>query len=139
MVTQHYGVCRKEDFPDQGRGKTSREAFEFRARVAERRDCRVQHRACVVDFSTELQIDFAQRGIEADQAGAGGVRGDQLAFDEGAAPVDRGEYWAGAAERTADVRIFERAPLVWGDGSGCRRVRGGAGGGNAGDDTECGV
>src|SRR5260370_20613680 len=131
MVTQHYGVWRKEDFPGQGRRKTSREALEFRTRVAERRDGRVQHRARVFDFSAELQIDFAERGIEADQAGAGGVHGDQREFDEGAAPVDRGEHWAGAAERTADVRIFERAPLVWGDGRGCRRVRGGAGGGDA--------
>ena len=97
MVTQHYGVCRKEDFPDQGRGKTSRAAFEFRARVAERRDCRVQYRARILDFSAELQIDFAERGIEADQAGASGVHGDQREFDEGAAPVDRGEHRIGTA------------------------------------------
>src|SRR5580692_4758464 len=139
MVTQHYGVCRKEDFPDQGRRKTSREAFEFRARVAERRNCRVQYRARVLYFSAELQIDFEERGIEVDQAGAGGVYGDQREFDKGAAPADRGEHRASAAERAADVWIFERTSLVWRDGRGGGRVRGRVGCGNAGDDAERGI
>src|SRR5208282_815850 len=93
----------------------------------------------VLDLSAELQVDITKRGIEADQAGAGGVHGDQREFDERAAPVDRGEHWIGAAGRTADVWLFERAPLVRGDGRSGGGIRGRAGGGDAGDDIERGI
>src|SRR5208282_4075984 len=80
--TSRYGVRRKENFPDQGCGKTSREAVELRTRAAQCGDRRVQHRAGILDISARLQIDIAERRIEADQAGASGVHGDQREFDE---------------------------------------------------------
>jgi hypothetical protein len=88
-VIRKNGVRSEEDFPDKMRGETSREAIELRISATKRRDRGVQHRAREFDFSSELQIDFAKRGIEADQAWAGGVHGHQREFDEGAAPADR--------------------------------------------------
>src|SRR5271169_865886 len=60
MVTQQNGVCSEEDFPDQGRRETSREAFELRTGTTERRNCCVQHRPREFDLSSELQTDFTQ-------------------------------------------------------------------------------
>ena len=99
----------------------------------------MQHRARFLDLPAELQINFTKRRIKADQAGTSGVHGDQREFHARTAPVDCSEHWAGAAKRTADVWIFELAPLVWRNGRGGRRVRGRTGRGNAGDDAECGI
>jgi hypothetical protein len=76
-VIRKNGVRSEEDFPDKRRGETSREAIELRIGATKRRNSGVQHRAGEFDFSSELQIDFAKRGIEADQAWAGGVHGHQ--------------------------------------------------------------
>src|SRR5271154_6461973 len=76
-ATRHHGVCREKDFPHQGSRKAPGAPVEFRAGLAKRGHCGLQHRSRLVDFSSSLQIDFPQRRLEASEARTGGLHGHQ--------------------------------------------------------------
>ena len=59
----------------------------------------MQHRAGILDLPSQLQINLAQRRIEAHQARTSGIHGHQREFHARTAPLDRFQHRFGVAER----------------------------------------
>src|SRR6266851_3694450 len=99
----------------------------------------MQHRPRLLDFSSQLQIDFPQRRLETHQARASRVHRHQRKFHQGSPSPYRRKHRLGAAQRQIHVRILVRASFLRRNRGSRRRIRRRAGRRNACHHAECGI